>query len=157
MGVAFDELYITLVTAETCPFFDGIESMLRSLRRDSPHVVVGALSNACGGYVRRVLSANGVDSLFAVQFGVDDVPKPKPYGDGLLQCCKALGVEPAEAIYVGDAPTDGKAARAAGMQSIGVVWGSFEEAVVGPEFDTVVATPSELHNALARRAAMGGA
>ena len=79
------------------------------------------------------------------------MPKPKPHGDGLLMCCKALGVAPEDALYVGDAPTDGKAARVAGMPSIGAIWGSFEEAVVRPECDAVVASPIGLHNALARR------
>ena len=33
-------------------------------------------------------------------------------------CCRELGVEAEKSIYVGDSPSDGKAARAAGMRSI---------------------------------------
>ena len=43
-------------------------------------------------------------------------------------------------IYIGDAPSDGKAAKAAGMQSIGVTWGSFAIAKMAPHFDAVVSS-----------------
>jgi beta-phosphoglucomutase-like phosphatase (HAD superfamily) len=60
-------------------------------------VRLGALSNACGEYVRAVLAANltGQQGItFEVQLGADDVPAAKPAPDGLLACSEALGVEP---------------------------------------------------------------
>ena len=59
-------------------------------------VRLGALSNACGEYVREVLSANGVSGSFEVQLGADEVPAAKPAPDGLLQCADALGLSPSE-------------------------------------------------------------
>ncbi len=52
--------------------------------------------------------------------GADEVPEAKPGGGGLLKCCELLRALPEASVYVGDAPTDGMAARAAGMASIGV-------------------------------------
>jgi phosphoglycolate phosphatase-like HAD superfamily hydrolase len=52
--------------------------------------------------------------------GADQVTGAKPRPDGLLQCCQVLGVSPKDTVYVGDSPSDGQAAAAAGMPSIGV-------------------------------------
>ena len=65
-----------------------------------------------------------------VALGADEVPAAKPEADGLLLCCQRLGVEPENSVYVGDSPTDGQAARAAGMKSIGVLWGAGEDAAL---------------------------
>jgi HAD superfamily hydrolase (TIGR01549 family) len=60
----------------------------------------------------------------AVRFGVlvtaDDVAAPKPAPDGLLMACRALGVRPAEAVYVGDTQLDRAASRRSGMPFIGL-------------------------------------
>eukprot|EP00697_Spironema_sp_BW2_P003493 gnl/Spiro4/14640_TR7885_c0_g1_i1.p1 gnl/Spiro4/14640_TR7885_c0_g1~~gnl/Spiro4/14640_TR7885_c0_g1_i1.p1 ORF type:complete len:232 (+),score=41.66 gnl/Spiro4/14640_TR7885_c0_g1_i1:108-803(+) len=56
---------------------------------------LGALSNACGAYVRTVLQRTGVEEHFAVACGADDVPAPKPYPDGLLHIVmQSRGAEP---------------------------------------------------------------
>ena len=80
---------------------------------------VGALSNAAVAYVERVLAVHRLQGHFCVLHGADDVPAPKPAPDGLILCCKELGQDPAHVVYVGDSPSDGLAARAAGMKSIG--------------------------------------
>lgn len=140
----FDELYVDMVTPTTCPTFDGISPLLRNfLERGS---MMGALSNACGTYVRKVLSVHGFASDFRVQLGADEVPDAKPAPDGLLQCCEALGCSPADCVYVGDAPTDGQAAKAAGMHSIGVAWGS--HVLKAADFTLIVGSVEDLENAL---------
>ena len=106
-----------------------MERLLRSLAlAGHPQ---GALSNACGSYVRAVMTANRLDekpgerlAVMRVALGADEVPAAKPAADGLLLCCERLGVEARHAVYVGDSPSDGKAARAAGMRSVGVLWGA---------------------------------
>ena len=44
-------------------------------------------------------------------------------------------------VYVGDSPSDGKAARAAGCKSVGVAWGSHPVENLTPQFDIIVHTP----------------
>ena len=43
---------------------------------------------------------------------------------GLLRCCRLLGADPSECVYVGDSLGDGLAASAAGLRSVGVRWGA---------------------------------
>ena len=119
LGAEFDELYIGLVSTETAPFYPGIGDLLVKLAGRGK---LGALTNAAVAYAERVLDVNRARGLFAAVHGADDVPRPKPAPDGLLQCCRELGMDISSAVYIGDSPSDGAAARAAGMASIGVTW-----------------------------------
>ena len=145
LGAEFDTLYIGLVSTDTAPFYPGIDILLQKL---AGHTKIGALTNAAVAYAERVLEANVARSLFAVVHGADDVPKPKPAPDGLLQCCRELGVDVLDAVYIGDSPSDGAAARATGMACVGVTWGSHGAATVAPAFDTCVDSVAELHSLL---------
>ena len=86
--------------------------------------------------------------LFRVALGADEVPKAKPDADGLLLCCEKLGVKAEDGVYVGDSPSDGKAARAAGMKSIGVLWGANGEAALTDHFDVLCEDVPSLIKAL---------
>jgi len=58
-----------------------------------------------------------------VLLGGDSLPKRKPDPDQLLHACAECGVEPAQAVYVGDDERDIVAARKAGMKSVAALWG----------------------------------
>lgn len=162
LGRQFDEHYVQLVSPNTCAFYDGILDMLEKLPSETK---LGALTNACVAYGHAVLkvncpaqnqiddSATGLFSLysrFGTIHGADSVPAAKPSPEGLLQCATELGLDPKECIYVGDAIGDGKAARAAGMVSVGVLWGSnSEEKLRNAEtFDYLCSSRNELRNLL---------
>lgn len=153
LGDEFDSTYVTRVSPDTAGLFPGIDRLLRSLAlAGHPQ---GALSNACGAYVRAVMAANQLDevpgerlSLFKVALGADEVPAAKPAGDGLILCCERLGVQPSSSVYIGDSPSDGKAARAAGMKSVGVLWGACAESALAGNFDVLVQDVPELIKAL---------
>lgn len=152
LGAAFDDLYVARVSAEATPLYPGVARMLGSLARGGAgwEARFGAVSNACGAYVRAVLAANGLAGAIPVALGADEVPAAKPAPDGLLACAAAVGAPPAACVYVGDSPTDGAAARAAGMRSVGVGWGSHPAHALAPHFDEVVGSLPELEAALAR-------
>ena len=138
-------------------------------------VRLGVLSNACGDYVRKVLRANipGLEQEQeqggllkpssalpcdapidrAAQLGADDVPKAKPDPVGVRQVLAVLGVapNPARSWYVGDSPSDGDAARAAGVTAIGVSWGAHSRKRNAPHFDVMCDTVEELRAALVER------
>ena len=76
------------------------------------------------------------------------VAQAKPHPDGLIDCCKALGVEPSASVYIGDSPSDGKAAKAAGMRSVGVLWGANSREQLEGEFDALAADVPALAGAL---------
>ena len=64
---------------------------------------------------------------FATVVGWDDCERPKPAPDPLFLAMERMTpVEPGNIAYVGDAPTDVQAARAAGCHAIGAAWGSLD-------------------------------
>lgn len=153
LGAEFDGLYVQLVSPATAPLYAGARELLLSLTSDF-RCRLGAVSNACGAYVAAVLRANNIAHLFSSStgavLGADDVPAAKPAPDGLMQCAASLGVPPHRCVYVGDSPSDGAAATAAGMASIGVTWGSHAAEAVAPAFSATVDSVGELERELRR-------
>ena len=125
LAAEFDDLYVKLVDTETAGLYEGIKELL--LENIPENIKVGALTNACVAYAHAVLRENDVTSRFSTIHGADTVPAAKPKGDGLLLCCKEIGLDPSECIYIGDSPSDGFAAADAGMPFLGVLWGSHKE------------------------------
>jgi HAD superfamily hydrolase (TIGR01549 family) len=74
----------------------------------------------------------------------DGIIKPQP--DGILHCCRALGVEPAETFCVGDFEYDMVAANAAGAVSVAFLSG--EQPAWGRQADYVIRSLAELQNVL---------
>ena len=149
LGKEFDDLYVDLVDTTTAGFYEGVESMLQQMV--SSDVKLGALTNACVAYAHAVLSSNSKEiyGKFESIHGADSVPQPKPHPDGLFQICKELNLSPSDCVYVGDSPSDGKAAKNAGMKAIGVTWGSHEvDTLKGAPFDDLVHSVEELQSLL---------
>ena len=150
LGARFDEHYVRLVDTRTAGFYPGVADLLRALhhRKSGAQAV---LSNACGAYARRVVDVNGARAFFKAALGADDAPAaPKPSPEGLIAIAKANGWDPGACVYVGDSPSDGAAARAAGMMSVGCAWGAHDETELrrGACFDVIVRTVAELREAL---------
>lgn len=64
----------------------------------------------------RLLDDFGLLDFFQAVVTSSDVVKPKPAPEGLLKACDLLGVAPGEALYVGDSPSDMRAANDAGVK-----------------------------------------
>lgn len=149
LGKEFDDLYVQLVSAQSASLYPGINNVLQELGAwEDPKVHLAALSNACTDYVEAVMRVHNLAPLFSVQLGADKVPKAKPAAEGLLLCCERLNLRPSDCVYVGDSPTDGQAAKNAGMPSIGVTWGSHSNAKISPHFDVIVHNANELREQL---------
>ena len=92
--------------------------------------------------------------LFDVVIAAEDTARHKPDAAPVLEALARLGARPRGACYVGDAPFDIQAGRAAGVVTIAVTWGFFtlpDLEAEGP--DRVVATPEELAVGLPRAVA----
>lgn len=79
----------------------------------------------------------GLLDFFEVIVTGADVSRRKPDPEGLLKCATALGVEPDQAVYVGDTITDVQASRAAGMSTVAVLSGAGDSALLstaGPDW-----------------------
>jgi len=149
----FDNLYVGLVTLKTAGFYPGMDALLKDV---TSSITLGALTNACVDYAHAVLETNSAEEdgrnyseRFRSVRGADNVPKPKPAPDGLLQVCRDLAVEPARCVYIGDSPIDAVAAKNAGMKSIGVLWGSHSETNLrDAPFSTLCQSVDELRSVL---------
>lgn len=161
LGRQFDDYYVQLVDRKTAGFYDGIGDLLVKLHcgnlvgsngseGNGESIKLGALTNACVEYAHAVLKANcpqhssemtplndkedGIYHRFDSIHGANSVPRPKPFGDGIIQCCTEMNLHPSEVIYVGDSPTDAKAAVDANCRAaIGVLWGSNDEECLSKE------------------------
>jgi HAD superfamily hydrolase (TIGR01509 family) len=81
---------------------------------------VGLASNSPSALVREVLEASGLDGVFGVVLGADDVTRPKPAADIYLLACERLGARPQCSVALEDSPTGVASARAAGMYVVGI-------------------------------------
>ncbi len=78
----------------------------------------------------------------------EGIPK-KPAPDMALMAAKEFGVEPSECLYLGDTNTDMKTGIAAGMFTIGVLWGFRERAELEElQPNAIVTTPDEVEKFL---------
>jgi phosphoglycolate phosphatase-like HAD superfamily hydrolase len=145
LGAEFDALYISMVDANTAGFYVGVKELINAI---PPDVKIGALTNAAVAYAEAVLKANGVRGRFAAVHGADDVPKPKPAPDGILQCLQEMQCDAHEAVYIGDSPTDGRAALSAGCASVAVTWGANSPQKLAGSFDTICHSVDSLRAAL---------
>ncbi len=178
LGARFDDYYVQLVDKTTAGFYEGIGPMLVKLHcgnddngecSSSSGVQLGALTNACVEYAHAVLKANcpefsadppspaaqdtAIYQRFSSIHGANSVPRPKPFGDGIRLCCKEMNLTPSDVIYIGDAPTDARAAVDAECRAaIGVLWGSNDEECLKKEegFDVLCANVDELAAAIAK-------
>ena len=107
--------------------FDDIEPVLHTLRARG--VKLGIMSASRRGSVDP-LRQHGLLDLFDAIVTGEDVGQRKPDPEGLLMCAAGLDVPPGDAAYVGDTPLDIRAARAAGMFSIGVLSGAGDSAIL---------------------------
>lgn len=105
--------------------FHGAEEALRGMRRAG--VKLGIATNGSGSAARELMKGLGIEGLFDVFTGTDEVEEGKPAPDMILLTCEMLGVEPSDTVYVGDQPTDMAAGRAAAVRATVAVNNTEEE------------------------------
>lgn len=145
-GHALDVAYREWNLANTAALirrYEGVPELLEVLA--AAGVTVAVATSKRRETARLALEAVGIDGAVDVVAALEDTPRHKPEPDPLLHAARALGVDPAGCVYVGDATVDVLAARAAGMAAVAVTWGAGERdalAAAGPE--VVVDTVADL-------------
>jgi len=91
------------------------------------------------------LAALGVESFVDALVCGDDGLPPKPAPDMVWAVCQATGVEPAQAVVVGDSVTDLEMGRAAGAGLVvGVLSGVAPEDVLAPHADVLLESVADM-------------
>ena len=128
--------------------FPGMLELLRKL--DGEGRTLGIVSAKRHDIVQLALDALGFGDTLDIVIGSDEAPRGKPHPDQILLALERLGADPDQTAYVGDAPFDVAAAKAAGVHAVGVTWGGIHtrERMEAEGPDAVVDTAEELYAVL---------
>ena len=112
-----EELYgiADKIQAETFvpELYEGVKEKLVELHNEG--FKLGIATNGVTSITKAMLDGLGIGSIFSVIIGADTVERSKPAPDMILLACKYTEVNVKDTIYVGDQPTDIRAADAAGV------------------------------------------
>ena len=101
--------------------YEGVREMLDGVTVRG--VRVSILSNKPDDFARLVVERLLAEWSFEVVLGARESAPLKPDPAGALQVAREMALPPEQFLYVGDAATDMRTARAAGMFPVGAVWG----------------------------------
>lgn len=90
------------------------------------------------------LEAAGFGGLLEVVISAEDAPRTKPHPDPLLLALKLMDLTTSQALFVGDTEADIMAGRAAGMTTVGALYGFFGEALTETKPDYLIRDIAEL-------------
>ena len=129
--------------------YAGIPELLQALKARGLKLAV--CSNKPDSQAKTVVAdLFGADLFDEVHGQREGVPrKPSPVGP--LQIAKAFGTSPERCLYLGDTNTDMQTGKAAGMFTVGVLWGFRDRAELEENHaDAIVAAPAEVLTLLDR-------
>jgi len=123
--------------------YAGIPELIRSLKDMGMKIAV--LTNKPHKRALDVLADLFAPKTFDfIQGQSDDIPR-KPDPAGAFMIADALKIAPEECIYLGDTDTDMQTGRAAGMFTIGVLWGfRDEQELISNGAQALVKTPADV-------------
>jgi len=103
----------------------GVQEMLKKL---AGHFPMCTISTGTAERVDRFLRQYEVRDLFTEVIGAQTTRRMKPHPEPLLYAAKAMQVDPAECLMIGDTTIDIRTGVAAGAQTVGVLCGFGTEA-----------------------------
>ena len=116
--------------AEYVREYDGVRELLAALQTAGHPIAV--VTGKGETMARVTLDHLNLLHPFEIIVGADSTERHKPDPDPLLLGAQRLGVPIAGTLYVGDAPNDILAARAAGMIDVWAAWGPFHDSELLP-------------------------
>lgn len=107
--------------------FPDVRALFERVKHEGLKIALA--SSAKGDELDAYKSKADIKDLVEEETSSDDAERSKPYGDIFQAALDRLpGVEPSDALVVGDTPYDAEAARKVGLRTIGVLCGGFPEA-----------------------------
>ena len=129
--------------------YDGVGPMLDQVRLTTPAAFVATLKPTA--YADRIVRRLGLDPYFTGIYGADMEERFEDKVDLLAHLLAGEKIPAADAVMIGDRAGDIVGARANGLRSIGVLWGSGSRAeLVEAGADELCASPDEVVACLAK-------
>ena len=100
-------------TSQRSQLFPGVREGLDWLKANGYRL--GCVTNKAAQFTEPLLRDLGVRDFFEIVISGDTLPRSKPDPLPLLHAAAHFGVQPAQALMIGDSISDVKAARAAGF------------------------------------------
>lgn len=116
----FLELYAENNATRSC-VYDGVISGLDWMKEQGYRLA--CVTNKAEAFTIPLLKSKGLYDYFEVVVSGDTCEQKKPHPMPLLHAAKELGVEPDNALMIGDSRSDVKAARAAGFHIFCMTYG----------------------------------
>lgn len=120
-GLASFERHYARENGRSATLFPNVVEGLAAMRAKG--LRLACVTNKPQAFTDALLGRTGLARFFAAIVGADPRIARKPDPAPLLHACERLGVEPAQAVAVGDSMNDVQAARAAGITVIVVPYG----------------------------------
>jgi phosphoglycolate phosphatase len=125
------------------PLFNGIKPLIDELARNDD-ILIGAVTGKSRRGLGHILETHGLAPHFVVTRTADDCPS-KPHPAMVMECCGETGMNPTDAIVIGDAVYDMQMAKAAGAKAVGVSWGyGSVDDLMAAGADSIVRYPSDV-------------
>lgn len=101
--------------------YGGMPQTVRELK--TAGIKTAVLSNKPHEWVTAIIAHLFPEGSFDACYGQRPQVPRKPSPDGALLIAEEIGVAPKQCLYIGDTNTDMKTGAAAGMDTIGALWG----------------------------------
>lgn len=123
-------------------FHDSVES-LRMCHRAGMRTALVTSKNSTE--LKRFLARFAASEAIDASVCASDVHQPKPHPESAHLACSRLGVEPAQAVMIGDSVFDIRCAREAGVTPIAVGFGASDQSTLTAELPAAYfETPADL-------------
>jgi phosphoglycolate phosphatase len=120
----FLHIYANNIAEFTRPF-DGMETLINELESRGIHW--GIVTNKPAWLTDALMQKLGLDQRACAIVSGDTTPYSKPHPEPILYACQQTGINPAQAIYVGDAIRDIEAGRNAGTKTLVALFGYLDK------------------------------
>ena len=105
--------------------YAGVAETLATLQAQGVRQAAVSSKNRAQYHIDMV--GNGLDRYMETAVLEEDTLQHKPHPAPLLEGLRRLGLAPNQVLYVGDTPSDGQAAQAAGMDFAYAKWNGVEQ------------------------------
>jgi len=112
---------------DTIEAFPDVRALFERIRADGTKIILA--SSAKSEELKTYKKLADIADLIDAETTSDDAEKSKPHPDIFHAALDSVpGLEPGDALVVGDTPYDAEAAAKAGLRSVGMLCGGFPEA-----------------------------